>query len=133
MLSLLSTLPAFLAYFAMAVVLTALFLGIYTKITPYDEFALIKAGHLTPALSLSGSLLGFVIALAAVIKHSVSLTDMAIWGVVALVVQLLAFLLTRLLFKDLTQGIQNNNLAKGTFLGVLSLSFGILNAACMTY
>jgi putative membrane protein len=58
---------------------------------------------------------------------------MAIWGLVALVVQLLAFVMTRLLFKDLTQGIQNNNVAKGTFLGILSLSFGILNAACMTY
>ena len=133
MFTLLSTLPAFIAYFAMAVILTALFLLIYTKITPYDEFALIKAGQLTPALSLSGSLLGFVIALAAVIKNSVSIADMAIWGLVALVVQLLAFVLTRLLFKDLTQGIQNNNVAKGTFLGILSLSFGILNAACMTY
>ena len=133
MFTLLSTLPAFIAYFAMAVILTALFLLIYTKITPYDELALIKAGQLTPALSLSGSLLGFVIALAAVIKNSVSIADMAIWGLVALVVQLLAFVMTRLLFKDLTQGIQNNNVAKSTFLGILSLSFGILNAACMTY
>lgn len=130
---LLSTLPTFLAYFATSVVLVLLFLAIYIKITPYDEFALIKQGIVAPAISLAGSLLGFVVALSSVIKNSVSLLDMAVWGVVALLVQLLAFVLTRLLFKDLTQGMNENNLAKGIFLGGLSLGFGIINAGCMTY
>lgn len=129
----LATLPNFIGYFVMAVALTAIFTVIYTKITPYDEFALIKQGLLAPAISLSGSLLGFVLALGSVIKNSVSLVDMAIWGVVALIVQLLAFGMTRLFFKDLVQGISNNNIAKGLVLGLFSLCFGILNAACMTY
>lgn len=129
----LATLPDFLGYFVTAVVLTGVFTLIYTKITPYDEFALIKKGHLAPVISLSGSLLGFVIALASVIKNSVSLVDMAIWGVVALLVQLLAFGFTRLFFKDLVDGIKGDNVAKGVILGLFSLCFGILNAACMTY
>lgn len=133
MTELLSTLPNFVAYFLMSAVLMGIFLFIYTKITPYDEFALIKQGHIPPAISLSGSLLGFVIALASVVKNSVSLVDMAIWGVIALIVQLLAFVITRLCFKDLVHGISNNNIAKGLILGMFSLCFGILNAACMTY
>lgn len=133
MLHLLSTLPTFLAYFATSAGLVLMFLLIYIKITPYDEFALIKQGVIAPAISLSGSLLGFVIALSSVIKHSVSLLDMAVWGVVALLIQLLAFAVTRLLFKDLTQGIHENNIAKGIFLGSISLAFGIINAGCMTY
>ena len=133
MIGLLATLPSFISYFATAVVLMGLFLLIYTKITPYDEFALIKQGLLAPAISLSGSLLGFVMALASVIKNSISLVDMAIWGILALLVQLLAYGFTRLCFRDLVDGITNNNLAKGLLLGMISLSFGILNAACMTY
>lgn len=131
--NILANLPLFLLYFGVSVALTSVFLVIYTKMTPYDEFALIKQGLLAPAISLSGALLGFVLALASVIKHSVSLIDMLVWGVVALVVQLLAFMVVRLFFKTLTDGISNNNVAKATLLAVVSLAFGLLNAACMTY
>nr|WP_309574851.1 DUF350 domain-containing protein [Moraxella osloensis] len=40
---------------------------------------------------------------------------------------------TRLRFKDLVTDSSNNNLASGLLLGMISLSFGILNAACITY
>ncbi len=86
-----------------------------------------------PALSLSGALLGFVIALGSVIKNSIHLLDMLAWGVVAMIVQLLVFLAVRLLFPALTQGISQNNIAKALFLAVMSVAFGVLNAACMTY
>ncbi|MBP7234758.1 MAG: DUF350 domain-containing protein [Moraxella sp.] len=36
-------------------------------------------------------------------------------------------------FKDLVTDSSNNNLASGLLLGMISLSFGILNAACITY
>ncbi len=129
----LESLPLFLAYFALASVLTAMFLGIYLKATPYSELELIKQGMVAPALSLSGALLGFVIALGSVIKNSIHLLDMLAWGVVAMIVQLLVFLAVRLLFPALTQGISQNNIAKALFLAVMSVAFGVLNAACMTY
>lgn len=131
--SIFDTLPWFMAYFTLALVLTLAFIFIYTKITPYDELKLISQGLIAPTLSLSGSILGFVIALASVIKNSINLGDMASWGMVALIVQLVAYLLTRLLFPNLVESINHNNIAKGLFLGTMSLAFGILNAACMTY
>lgn len=131
--TILETLPLFLAYFALSSLLMVAFVLIYTKITPYDEFALIKQGLIAPAVSLSGAILGFVIALASVIKNSVGLLDMVAWGVVAMVVQLLAFAVVRLGFRGLTDGITQNNTAKALILGVVSLAFGMLNAGCMTY
>lgn len=131
--TILATLPLFLAYFALASLLMIAFVLIYTKITPYDEFALIKQGLIAPAVSLSGAILGFVIALASVIKNSVGLLDMVAWGVVAMVVQLLAFAVVRLGFRGLTDGITQNNTAKALILGVVSVAFGMLNAGCMTY
>jgi hypothetical protein len=56
---LMTTLPAFLAYFAVAMVLLALFLLVYLNVTPYHEMALIRAGNSAAAVSLSGALLGF--------------------------------------------------------------------------
>ena len=131
--TILATLPLFLVYFALASLLMIAFVLIYTKITPYDEFALIKQGQIAPAISLSGAILGFVIALASVIKNSVDLVDMVAWGVVAGLVQLLAFAVVRLFFRGLTDGINQNNIAKALMLGVVAVAFGMLNAACMTY
>lgn len=131
--AILSTLPAFLLYFLSSCGLTAVFLVIYVNITPYKEFELIKQGNVAAAISISGALLGFVLALASVIKNSLNIVDMIVWGVVAMIVQLVAFGIVRLMFKTLTDGIVNNNIAKAVFLAFVSVVFGILNAACMTY
>ena len=131
--SVLATIPSFLAYFGASVGLTLIFLLIYIKATPYDEMVLIRQGLSAPAISLSGALLGFVLALASVIKHSVSFIDMLAWGVVAMIVQLLAFVLVRVFLKTITDGISNNNIAKAILLAAVSVAFGLLNAACMTY
>lgn len=129
----LSGLPAFISYFATAGALLALFLGVYLWITPYREIALIRAGNAAAAASLSGALLGFVLPLASAIAHSVGLLDMAIWGLVALIVQLLAYLAARLLLPGLAADIPAGQIAAGVLTGALALAVGILNAACMTY
>ena len=129
----LSGLPAFISYFATAIGLLALFLTIYLFITPYREIALIRAGNTAAAASLSCALLGFVLPLSSAIAHSVSLLDMAIWGLIALIVQLLAYLAARLLLPGLAADIPAGQVAAGILTGALSLAVGILNAACMTY
>ena len=126
-------LSAFLSYFAGAIGLLALFLLIYILITPYREIALIRAGNTAAAASLSGAILGFVLPLSSAIAHSVGLLDMLIWGLVALVVQLLGYGVARLLLPDLDRAIPAGQVATGVLLGALSLAIGILNAACMTY
>jgi putative membrane protein len=123
----------FLVYLALALVLLAVFCAIYIRITPYREIALIRDGNMAASFSLSGSLLGFVIPLSAAVQHSVSLVDMAIWGVIAMLVQIAAFVVARMLIPSITQDIPANKGAQGFFLGCLSLAVGILNAACMSY
>jgi putative membrane protein len=126
-------LPSFLFYFATALGLLLLFVLAYISITPYREIALIRQGNAAAAASLSGAVLGFVLPLASAIAHSVSLLDMAVWGLIALIIQLLVYLAARLLLPDLARTIPAGQIATGVFLGALSLATGILNAACMTY
>ncbi|MBL8253756.1 MAG: DUF350 domain-containing protein, partial [Candidatus Competibacter sp.] len=71
--------------------------------------------------------------LTSAIAHSVGLADMAIWGLVALIIQLLVYLAARLLLPDLARDVPAGKVATGVFLGALSLAIGMLNAACMTY
>lgn len=126
-------LTGFFLDFLAAVVLTALFILIYVRVTPYAEFRMIHEGKVAPAVSFSGALLGFVIPLASAIAHSLSFLDMLVWAVVALVVQVLVFLVLRACFGGLCRQIADNEPAPAILLGVLSLSAGILNAACLTY
>jgi putative membrane protein len=123
----------FLVYLALALVLLALFIVIYIRVTPYREMALIREGNMAASFSLSGSLLGFIIPLAAAVQHSVSLVDMAIWGLIAMVVQIAAFIVVKLLIPSITEDIPAGKGAQGFFLGSLSLGVGLLNAACMSY
>ena len=123
----------FLLYFALSIVFVALYLAIYVHVTPYREFALIRAGNPAAAASLSGSLLGFVLPLASAVVHSVNPWDMALWAAIALAVQIVVYLAVRLVLPGVTRHIPEGKVAAGVFLGMVSLAAGILNAACMTY
>ena len=123
----------FLVYLAMSLVFLAIFVAIYVRITPYRELALIRAGNMSASFSLSGSLLGFIVPLCATVRYSVSLVDMAIWALIALVVQLCAYVVVKLMIPTLSQDIEAGRTAQGFFLGTFSLGVGLLNAACMSY
>jgi len=123
----------FLLYFGLSIVFVAVFLAIYTLVTPYSEIKLIREGNAAAAASLSGALVGFILPLASAVIHSVNPWDMMLWAAIALVVQLLVFVAMRLFLPDLTRQITDGKVASGVFLGAVSLAAGILNAACMTY
>ena len=127
----LSTFPNFVVYFALGGVLTAIFVVLYANLTPQRDIALIRGGNSAAALALVGALLGFEVPLASVIAHSVGILDLVVWGIVALVVQLGGFLVTRLVLPHLPQAIEDGNIADAVFLAGVSLSLGILTAACM--
>ena len=53
---------------------------------------------------------------------------------VALVAQTLAFLIVRFVFMPkIVSRIENNEVSAGVILAAVSISVGMLNAACMTY
>ena len=123
----------FLVYLAVSLAYFGAYLAIYLRVTPYPELELIRRGNVAAACSLSGSLLGFAVPLASAVAHSVNLVDMAIWGVIALVVQIAAFMVVRLLVPTVCDDITKGNAAQGFFLGSTALGVGILNASCMSF
>ncbi len=129
--STLSTFPSFLAYFVLGGGLTALFVLLYANLTPQRDIALIRGGNSAAAIALVGGLLGFVVPLASVIAHSAGIIDLIVWGIVALVVQLAGFFVARLVLPHLPQAIADGNIADAVLLAGISLSLGILTAACM--
>jgi putative membrane protein len=124
----------FLVYLAVSLVYLRLFVSLYIRVTPQAEFTLMReGGNMAAAFSLTGAILGFVIPLGAAVRFSVSLVDMAIWGLIALVVQIAAFMVVRLLLPTICDDITKGNAAQGFFLGGTALAVGILNASCMSF
>jgi putative membrane protein len=126
-----SYLPAFAGFFVTAIVLMLAFLAIYVAITPYSELALIRAGNEAAAVSLGGAVIGFALPIAVSVAVSHSLYAMIGWGVVASVVQLLAFVAARLAMPRLNESIAQGKLASGIFIASLAIGVGILNAGCI--
>ena len=128
----LNELPWFLAYMATAVALTLFYVVVYIRVTPHSEIKLIRENNLAASLAFAGSLIGFCLPLASAISNSLSLVDCAVWGVVALVVQIVVFYLVCLPIPKISERIEKGEIASGLWLGVSSLAGGILNAASMT-
>ena len=124
--------PNFVRYVAVGFALAALFLWIYVLVTPWREFALIRAGNAAAATALVGALLGFCLPLANTIAHSVSLTDVVLWSLVALAVQVLVHVGMRLMLPHLKEAIEADQPAACITAAVFSVCFGLINAACLT-
>lgn len=129
----LTDVPAFLSYFGLAVLVTLLFVAVYTALTPHSEWSLIKANNAAAALAFGGGLLGFVLPLASAIAHSINLLDCLVWSLVACAVQLATFFGLRLVIRDLPGRIERDELASGIFVAFAAIAAGVLNAASLSY
>ena len=123
---------AHLVYFGIAIVAVVVFVAIYVTVTPHHEFRLIRLGNTAAAVSLGGALLGYTIPLAKAISQSVRISDMLLWSAVALVAQLVAYGITRLVLPQLSAHVDEGKTASGIFLAAISVAIGLLNAAAMT-
>ena len=128
----LNELPWFLAYIATAALLSLSYVIIFMWVTPHNEIKLIRDNNAAASIAFAGSLIGFCLPLASAISHSVSLIDCVIWGVIALIIQTIIFLIVRLPIPKISARIENNEIASGVWLGSASLAGGVLNAASMT-
>ena len=129
----LSGFDEFLIYAGLSVVFIYGYMIAYLFITPYNELKLIKEGNVAAALGLSGSVLGFTFPHAAAIRHSVHPWDMMLWAFIAALVQLLVYIAIRYTLLNVVRRIPDGQVATGVVLASLSISAGMLNAACMHY
>ena len=119
-------------YFAIASVAVVVFVGIYVMVTPHRELTLIRQGNTAAAISLGGAMLGYTLPLAKAVAQSESLGDMVLWSVVALVAQLVAYCVARLVLPQLSSNVHEGKTASAVFLAAIAVCIGLLNAAAMT-
>jgi len=129
--SLLSGLPILVMHFLVTVIMLVIGIRVYTFITPYDEFDLIRGGNVAAAVSLAGACLGLAIPLAFCMAASVNTLDIVLWGAAALAIQLLGFRVTDWLLKDLPSRIVAGEMGAAILLVGVKLSVALINAAAV--
>jgi putative membrane protein len=117
----LTALPVFAAHLALAIAIFAAGIGIYSLVTPIHEFRLLRAGNAAAGLSLAGVTigLGLGIAVAAAMAASYTLLDIAIWGAIAVVVQIAAFLAVELVLRGMAARVERGEVAAAAFLAAV--------------
>ena len=129
--SLQTGLPVLLPQFLTTVVLLALGMLCYRAITPFNERRLVAEGNVAGGVAYAGSIVALAIPLAATLATSVVLLDILLWGIVALILQLVGFGVATLLLRDLRRLIEAGNVAAALALVGIQIAIALLNAGAM--
>ena len=123
----------FLMYFVPALIVVLVFMWIYTKLTKFDEVALIKENNSAASVTFVGTMMGFSLPIASALANSVSLIDFAIWAVIASVAQLVTYQIFRKFYPMIDERVTRGEMAASLKLAGISVMVGLLNAAAITY
>lgn len=126
-----SGLPVLLAQFATALALLGLGWLCYMRLTPFHEFDLIRQGNTAAGVVVMGTLIALSMPIAATLASSHVVLDIVIWGLVALIIQLVTFLLTVRLIRDLPAMIEAGNIGAGLLVIGVQNAVAIINAGAM--
>ena len=121
--------PIFLLHTGVTVAILFAAAALYILLTPHKEITLIREGNAAAAVSLSGVLIGLAIPLAASLKASTNILEVALWGVVTVVVQLLVFRLVDMILRGLPKRIQEGEISAAALLVGAKIATALVIAA----
>ena len=124
-------LPVLLAQFAVALALLGAGVFCYNALTPFHEMELVRAGNTAAGIVLGGNFVALAIPPAATLATSLVTLDILVWGVVALLLQLAAFLAASRLIPGLRGMIEEGNSAAACMLVGIQVAVALLNAGAM--
>lgn len=115
--------PNFIIQLGVALGLFVASIIIYVLMTPHKEMALIRAGNPSAALAFAGVVVGLAIPLGSCLAYAFGIWDLVIWGVITLLLQLLAFRFADIFLHGLPRRIAEGDVAAAVFL--MSVKIGL--------
>ena len=124
-------LPMLIVQVVACAVLLAIGVTIYVRLTPFHEREMVASGNAAAGTMLAGAILALAIPLAAMLATSGTLVDILVWGVVALILQLLTLGIVVLSMRNFRGMIEGGNVAAAITLAGAQIAVALLNAAAM--
>ena len=128
---LLNGLPFLLSHFFISILLLVFGTVVYIFITPMKEIKLIRDGNIAASLSFSGALIGIALPLSSSLKASNSISEIMVWGLTAILIQIFCFKIVDILIKDLPQRIERGEISSSILLFSIKLGVALLNSAAI--
>lgn len=122
----------FLIQLGAALGMFAVALIIYVLLTPHKELKLIQEGNASAALAFGGIVLGLAIPLGACLAHSFGLIDLVIWGVMTLLLQLIAFRFVDFILHGLPRRIAEGDVAAALVVVSFKIGIGLIVAGAVS-
>ena len=126
-----SGLPVLLLQFVVCVTLLVVGVFIYTKVTPFRELELLRAGNVAAATVLSGAVIALAIPLAALLATTRAVLDIVVWAIVAILLQLVTVVIVCHVMRRMRLTIDGGSLAAALPIAAAQLAIALLNAAGM--
>jgi putative membrane protein len=104
---------------------------VHVLLTPMKEIKLIREGNTSAAISLCAVIVGLSVPMAACLVTALSIWDLLIWGVVAILLQLLAFRVADLVLRDLPRRIERNEIGAALVLAAVKIAAAMVMAAAL--
>ncbi len=128
---LLNGLPFLLSHFFISILLLVFGTIVYIFITPMREIKLIRDGNIAASLSFSGALIGIALPLSSSLRASNSISEIMIWGLTAILIQIFCFKIVDILIKDLPKRIEMGEISSSILLFSIKLGVALLNSAAI--
>jgi len=122
----------FLIQLGVALGLFAFAVFVYVILTPHKEIRLIQEGNASAALAFGGIVLGLAIPMGSCLAHSLGLIDLAIWGAVSLLLQLIAFRFVDLILHGLPRRIAEGDVAAALVVVSVKVGIGLIMAGALS-
>lgn len=123
--------PDFIIQLGVALGLFIASVVIYVIMTPHRELELIRAGNPSAALAFGGVVVGLAIPLGSCLEHALGVFDLVIWGVVTLLLQLLAFRFADIFLRHLPRRIAEGDVAAAVFLMSVKIGLALILAGAV--
>ena len=123
--------PEFLMHGGATLALLIVGCTVHVLLTPMKEMKLIRAGNVSAGISMAAVIVGLAIPMAACLETATSIYDILIWGVVAILLQLLAFRAVDLLLRDLPRRIEQDEIGAALLLAAVKVATATVMAAAL--
>ena len=123
--------PVLIYHLSLTIGLFVIGLFVYVKVTPHHEFKLVREGNQAAGVALSGVVIGLALPLATSMASSVNAIDILFWGIVVVVVQLFVFVAAHLVLRDLSQRIENGEMASAWVLFSFNVALALFVSAAI--
>lgn len=104
---------------------------VHVLLTPMKEMKLIREGNISAGISVAAVIVGLAIPMSACLETATSVYDLLIWGVVAILLQLLAFRVADLVLHDLPKRIERDETGAALVLAGVKIAAAMVMAAAL--